>query len=206
MNSQKAEISSDIAAKLRALATEWRDSPSRPHVSPELEHHWESLLAEWIDNPQHPLLVRRSGSRGSLLRHKTGRSIVSVDNAPANWMLSSALSGRRLSVANVMRELEEGSFPVALALKAEERKRATFQGTQRVKMDPPNLNTLGWKVCHIEPVAIGRQGAVEGMPIESLKSHMQRFLSVRNMFLVPKTHSGLGELPEFLEVFGRGGS
>ena len=70
-------------------------------------------------------------------------------------------------------------------------------------MDPPNLNTLGWKVCHIEPVGMRKQGAMAEFPLAELKSHMRRFLSVGNMFLVPKTHAGLGELPEVLEVFKR---
>ena len=77
---------------------------------------------------------------------------------------------------------------------------AVYTGQQRTKMEPPNLNTLGWKICHVNPVGIG-YGEITQLEITLLKDHMRRFLSVSNMFLIPKTHAGLGELPEFTEVF-----
>jgi hypothetical protein len=80
---------------------------------------------------------------------------------------------------------------------------ATYKGHQSIKMDPPNLNTLNFKICHVEPVGIG-YGAIEGINLKVLKEHMYRFLSVKNMFLLPKQYGALGELDAFVEVFRDG--
>ena len=62
------------------------------------------------------------------------------------------------------------------------------------------MNSLNFKICHIEPVGIG-YGDIAQMDIERLKDHMYRFLSVKNMFLLPKQYGALGELDGFVEVF-----
>ena len=79
-------------------------------------------------------------------------------------------------------------------------KEATYKGQQRVKMVPPNLNSLNYKVCHVEPVGIG-YGEIERIDIDVLKSHMYTFLSISNIFLIPKEYGPLAELESFVDVF-----
>jgi len=204
--SQALELSSvprELSTGIRDLAEVWVASARRPRVRREVAKHWRGLIEAWIKDATVPLLVRKSGPRGSVVQHGSGRALVPVDNAPANWALSSALSDHMPSLPDVMRALESGELPVALALTASERSTAKYLGMQRVQMDPPNLNTLGWTVCHIEPVGLGTRQQLPQIPIQHLTDRMRRLLSVENTFLVPKSHAGLGELPEFLEVFGR---
>jgi hypothetical protein len=68
-------------------------------------------------------------------------------------------------------------------------------------MDPPNLNALGWKVCHIEGVGLNDPRALSELPLETLQAHLWKFIHPRNMFLVPLRYAGVGELPEFIAAF-----
>jgi hypothetical protein len=63
-----------------------------------------------------------------------------------------------------------------------------------------NLNTRGWKVCHIDAIGIKKPGAVNNLPIGTLTDHFRRLMTPSNMFLVPKIWSGLGEMPEMIEA------
>jgi len=195
-----ANLPPGVSAGLRQLALVWKDSNHRPAVESLALQHWTDLIEGWIADETLPLLVRKTGMRGSVIAHKTGRDLVPVDNAPANWVLSSALAGKRPTLAEVIDDLEASRLPIAMMLKKAEREAARYLGTQRAKMDPPNLNTLGYKVCHIEPVGLGKL-QLQTEPITTLAEHMRLFLSPKNMFVVPKTHAGLGELPEFLAAF-----
>jgi hypothetical protein len=65
-------------------------------------------------------------------------------------------------------------------------------------MDAPNLNELGYSVCHITHVGLRRVPLEERTEVELL-AHSLLFLSPVNMFVVPKEYAGLGELPEFVD-------
>jgi hypothetical protein len=95
--------------------------------------------------------------------------------------------------------LASDTIPVAMAFKAVERPAATYRCVRQSVCGP---NEMGWKVGHIEDVGLGYTGALESLSIESLRAHFQRFLSPRNMFLVPMEYAGVAETPEFIEVFG----
>lgn len=187
---------------LQRLATEWVADSSRPRVRADVLEHWRDLIRQWVTQPGAPLLVRTRGSRGAVITHTSGRLLVPTDNSPANWALASALLGRRPGIEHVRADLEEGRLPIAMVLKAAERASATYRGVLREHADPPNLNTLGWKVAHIAKVGL-EDAAVESVPIASLLEHFERFMNPANMFLVPKLYAGLGEVPEFLEAFRR---
>ena len=79
----------------------------------------------------------------------------------------------------------------------------------RLVVEPPSLgaaserNSSGWKLCHIEPVGLGRRGETVELPLNEIEDHFRRLMSPRNMFVVPKNRSGLGELPEMLEAVRR---
>lgn len=61
-----------------------------------------------------------------------------------------------------------------------------------------DLNKQGWKVCHLDPVSDRKRYAVEEVAIATLEAEFMRFLSPRNVFLIPKAISGAGELPEVI--------
>lgn len=180
---------------IRHLALQWRDSPERPRVEPNVLVYWEALVDNLIENPQMPLLIRKGGrdtennviSRGRLYRHSlSGRPLVHVDNSPANWCLSAAFQGENPTVAQIISGLESGSFPIAMMLKADEKQSATYRGTLKTKMNPPNLNTEGWKVCHIESIGLKDKNPATELPLELLKAHMKLLLNPRNVFVVQK--------------------
>lgn len=88
-----------------------------------------------------------------------------------------------------------------MVLTGKESETAKYKGKMRVKMDPPNLNTHGWKVCHIVRVGLNDKTPVTSIAIETLTKHLCAFLNPCNIFLVPKVYGSLGELPEFIEAF-----
>ena len=189
-----------VRKDLRRLAEEWVQDPERPRVTPTVGTHWRELVRAWSTDPSLPLLVRAGGNRGEAVTHGSGRTLVRTDNSPANWAFASALLARTPSAQDALAALVAGQLPVAMVLKRAERQHARYSGLLRATMDPPNLNTLGWKVAHIDRVGLA-DSAIEDLPLADLQEHLRRFLDPSNMFLVPKLYAGLGELPEFLEAF-----
>ena len=185
---------------IRELAIQWQSDTLRLVVHPDQIESYEEQLKKWLADKSLPLLIRKyRRDRGHTKSHKSGRTLVPCDNAPANYFLSSALFDYPFAAKEVPERLESGELPVGMIADAG----ATYKGHQSVNMDPPNLNTLNFKICHIEPVGIG-YGDITQMDIERLKDHMYRFLSVKNMFLLPKQYGALGELDAFVEVFRDG--
>jgi hypothetical protein len=129
--------------------------------------------------------------------------LVPVDNSPANWCLANAILGRQPDLAAVLSGLESGAVPIAMMFTKAEREAARFRGTLSGADDPPDLNSLGWKVGHVREVGLRSRVAITVLPIETLQEHHRLLLDPANMFLVPKTHAGLAELPEFIEAFAR---
>lgn len=187
---------------LRELAARWRDASGRPRVAPEVAAYWDELVAAWVEDPALPLLVRKLALRGAVIPHAaTGRELLHVDNSPANWSLASALLGRRPTLDEVRADLRAGAIPIAMVKLNVVDERSAYRGLLRANMDPPNLNTLGWKVCHVLPVGTSDRTSAARLPLDTLKEHTRRLLSPSNMFVVPKVYAGLGELPEFIAAF-----
>ena len=178
------------------LARLWRDSAIRPRVANQVLLQWDKVIDEWIAAEDLPLLVRKfgpDGGRGSVIRHTTGREIVPTDNTPANWSLALALNEKCPSITEIRALVESGNIPVAMAFKRAERAVARFIGTRAASAD---LNALGWKVCHKTSIGGVGRGSLSQLPIDVLVRHFRAFLAPSNMFLVPKSRAGLGELPE----------
>jgi hypothetical protein len=183
---------------LRRLASNWRESPSRPQVTGYDALWWHGVMEEWVRDRSMPLLVRRPRlGRGREIFHPCGRVLVPTDDAPAMYMLSLAMEHRQPDRKTLYAALTEGRMPVGAVLTEEERAAARYTGTVS-GMDAPNLSELGYSLCHITHVGLRRVPLQERTEVELL-AHTLLFLSPVNMFVVPKEYAGLGELPEFID-------
>ena len=183
---------------LRRLASNWRESPTRPAVSGHDALTWHSLIQEWVHDRTLPLLVRRPrDGRGREIRHPSGRILIPTDDAPAMYLLSLAMERRQPARQSLYNALLAGRMPVAYSLTPPERRRARYTGTV-ASMDAPDLAGLGYKLCHITHIGLRRMPLSDRTEVE-LVAHSLLFLSPVNMFVVPKEFAGLGELPEFID-------
>lgn len=187
----------ELRAYAEALALAWLDSPARPAAAPEITDRWDQLLGAWADSDDLPLYVRRfHNDRGTEYVHPSGRKLVPVDNSLAHWTLSQALRGECPSFDDVLRCVLEDRIPVAMAMRQEERRAAVYKCSR----SSVSLNDLGWKVCHLDGVALGGRGALVDYPLAVLREHFLRYASPSNMVLVPLAWAGLGEMPEFIKA------
>lgn len=183
---------------LRRLASNWRESPTRPAVTGQDALAWHSLVQDWVHDRSLPLLVRRPRlGRGREITHPCGRTLVPTDDSPAMYLFSLALERRRPPLATLRNALHTGRMPIAASLTAEEIRRARYTGTA-TSMDAPNLDILGYSLCHVTHVGLRRVPLEDRTEVE-LVAHSLLFLSPVNMFVVPKPFAGLGGLPEFID-------
>lgn len=178
-----SEALSDLHEPLADLGRRWARSVHRPRPSAEVLQGWDGLLQAWIDSDL-PLILRDTSRRGAVERHPTGRLVTYGDNSPANWAFGLALRGIVPNLAEIAERGVAETVPLSFLAKGEAAKR--------------NLNRQGWKVCHIDPVSDRRRLRMEDSDIERLQSAFRRFLSPRNIFLIPKAIAGAGELPEVI--------
>ncbi len=207
----------DLQRLASTLAAAWLSHPARARVDQATCDHWRTLLRLWTEDRSFPLYIRKAaGNRGSIVEHVSGRHLVPVDNSVAHWALALALMGLKPALSDIRLWIDTDRIPVALALTKSEKAQAAYRhllsNTPRVvsSIDAveivrvggnsyvlPSLNALGWKVCHVEAVGIGR-GDIRELPMDVLAAHFRRYLDPSNMFLVPKTWAGLGEMPEMI--------
>jgi len=195
------QLDSQIVDLLSAAAESWFVSPERPRVSEATSLGWDNLISAWLANHEMPLLVRNSKGRGRAIEHPSARLVVCCDNAPANWCLAMALMQRTPNTTEVIAALESGLLPIQMMASKKDLLECRYQGCLARVRDVPNLNTLGWKVCHIARVGLNDPRDLETIPVDLIEEAHRRLLSPRNMFLVPKSYAGLGETPEFIEAF-----
>jgi hypothetical protein len=159
--------------------------------------HWDALIARWADDRSLPLFVRKhAGNRGAVVVHESGRTIVPVDNSPAQWAFALAVRGDMPSLEWIHEQLAADTIPIAVALKAGERASARYRCTLN---RCPSPSASGWKVAHITSVGLISRLALAHLPEDRLRDHFVRLMSPRSMFVVPRAYAGLGELPEFCE-------
>ncbi|MFP6634026.1 MAG: hypothetical protein VCD16_15445 [Planctomycetota bacterium] len=121
---------------------------------------------------------------------------MAVDNSPPQWAYALALNRICPTLEEISTLQERDQVPVAMVLKKSEKKAATY----RCAGGRDTMNSSGWKLCHIEPVGLGRRGETAELPLDEIEDHFRKLMSPRNMFVVPKNRSGLGELPEMSEA------
>ena len=196
-----------LTASISDKARAWLHDPTRPKASCDVLRRWRMLLDDWTNDESMPILIRKSSmNRGSIYEHPSGLRVVPADNSPANWSLSAAIEGIVPTLEELSAGLRDGTIPIAFALKQKERPHAVFKGLLRHMENPPCLNRLGWKVCHIDSVV--REQKRQSLKVRTaadLKKEMKRFLDPGNMFVVHLNRGGLtyglGEQLDFIKVF-----
>jgi len=188
-------IDAEMRAHIAELGKLWAKSPSRPRIDRAAVKHWDRLVAGWVESDL-PLVVRKGGCvRGELIRHDSGRGLVVSDNSPAQWVFSRAFGGERPTLAGIQKLLDADEIPFAFATKTAEKSRIKYKRT----LSPRDcVNKREWKLCHIEQVGLSTRDDLRCLPLPRLIGHMTRLLSPSNMFLVPKSLSGLGEVDDFI--------
>lgn len=187
-----------LSSRLAELAGEWAASADRPEPVASILAAWDSTLAAWLKRADLPLLIRKgSAGRGAVRRHDSGRMLVPTDNTPAHWSFALALRGQCPSADDIARAFAQDEIPVAMAFKKVEKAAAKYRGT-RGQVD--HLNAVGWKLAHITPVALGGIGPLEARSLPTLEQHFLRFMSPRNMFVVPLSWAGLAETDEMADA------
>lgn len=174
-----------LSAPLAALGALWASSPLRPRVTEDTLQAWDTLLQAWLASDL-PLILRDGRRRGEWLETHGGRRVVFGDNTPANWAFGLALAGETPGLEAVAAAGVQSFVPLTFLTKGSAAKR--------------DLNKAGWKVCHIDPVSDRKRYAVETAAPQLLHAEFLRFLSPRNIFLVPKSISGAGEIPEVISA------
>lgn len=181
------------------LGAQWAINPRRPRIAEQTVRAWTQLIADWVEDTRLPLLVRKAqADRGARITGPEGRTLVPTDNSPAQWAFAFAYSGRCPQVNEVISLLEHGEIPVAMALRTNERERAVYKGVRGRCL---GTSDNGWKLAHIEGVALGGRGRIETYALPVIAAHFARFMSPDNMLVVPAEFSGLTEVPAFIEGY-----
>lgn len=172
---------------LREFGRRWAESPDRPRPTARALDLWDEFLANWIQSDL-PLLFRKgsAGFRGNTTTCQSGRSVMFGDNSPANWSFALALEGVVPDLSQWASATMGSYVPISFVTKGDAAKR--------------DLNRLGWKICHVDPVSDRRRYKIESAPEADIRSSFLRFMSPRNMFLIPKVLSGAGEIPVVVEI------
>lgn len=187
----------DLQVAADALAQTWITSEHRPRVSPNIAESWSILVDDWIASESLPLYVRRHRrNRGSIITHQSGRELVPCDNSVAHWIYALALGGICPPLDKIAEFIKSDRIPIAMAFNSAEKQNATYTCGKQ----PVSLNKLGWKICHIDSVGFRSRIDLATCPFDSIVSHFRKYVSPANMFLVPKTWAGLGELPAMIQA------
>lgn len=176
----------ELRAPLICLARRWATTANRPRPTRSVLRRWDTLLKKWIRNEDLPLLWRNSRRRGELMTCSNGRKVWFADNSPATWAYALALAGKVPTIEAWTTDNIADKVPLAFTT----RRAATVR----------DLNQDGWKVCHIEPVSDRRRRNIQDRTIDEIEAAFRRFLSPRNIFVVPKTISGIGEIREVIQA------
>ena len=80
-----------------------------------------------------------------------------------------------------------------------------FMATKEIKEKAKYSKSLGknplshWKLCHIELVGFNTNTPIVDIEIADIKEHFRKYVSPKNMFVLPKEIGDLGEIAAFIE-------
>ncbi|MEX2642321.1 MAG: hypothetical protein WD270_02630 [Acetobacterales bacterium] len=178
----------ELSCLLEKLGHKWANSAHRPRPSADTLKEWDEFIDRWVDSDL-PLLFRDIRRRGDLTVATCGRRLLFTDNSPASWAFHQALLGHIPDLSAWDSDNLTKYVPIS------------FVGGGSISKR--HINKAGWKVCHIESVSDRKRVKVEEAEYDWLLQRFRRFMSPRNMFLVPKVISGVGEIPAVLDAVAR---
>lgn len=157
---------------------------------------WFEVLENWIEDETMALFVRKGSEiRGTRVEEMSERIIVRTDNTPAHWVFRNLVLEKLNFDKNKINELIlSNNFPISFMRKKNEYE--TLIGNM-VADKHTRLNDFGWKLAHIDRIAMKRGKSVT---IYDYKNHHRKFLDLSNMYLIDKDYSGLAEVNLFNEV------
>lgn len=192
-------ISQSLRDSLFELGKAWAIDPARPRISANTSAAWLKLIRNWIEEKDLPLFVRKHrNNRGARLVGMAGRTLVPTDNSPAQWAFACAYSGYCPAVGEVISLLEQGTLPIAMILKKDEQECAVYRGVRRNCL---GTSANGWKLAHIDGVALEHRGSIETCPSPLIEAHFTRFMAPSNMLVVPAEWGGLAEVRAFVDGY-----
>lgn len=188
-------VGEDIRSKIREIGALWRSSPNNPSIDQEVVNQWEKLIDDWIEDSNMPLIVRKeTNKRGQSFRHSTtGREIIIADNSVALWVYGHVLKGKVFTLSQIRELLQNNELPVV------------FMATKEIRKNAKYAKALGknplsnWKLCHIESIGLNTNTPIIDLDIEVIKEHFRKYVSPKNMFVLPKEIGDLGEIEAFIE-------
>lgn len=188
-------VGEDIRSKIREIGALWRSSPNNPPIDQEVVNQWEKLIDDWIEDSNMPLIVRKeTNKRGQAFIHSTtGREIIIADNSVALWIYGHVLKGKVFTLSQIRKLLQNKELPVV------------FMATKEIKKKAQYAKALGknplsnWKLCHIESIGLNTSTRIVDLDIKAIKEHFRKYVSPKNMFVLPKEIGDLGEIEAFIE-------
>lgn len=162
----------------------------------EISNSWKSVLEEWLNDSTMTLFARKGGEiRGSKIDTFHERVITRTDNTPAHWIFKNLVFDKRYYTKKEIEELIlNNQFPISFIRKSNEYE-TLVDGMVADKNT--RLNEQGWKLAHIQRIALKRGANVT---IDDYKNHHFNFLDLDNMYLIDKRFSGLAEVAQFNEI------
>lgn len=187
------ELPKSLQSLIRQFARAWAESDLRVHPDADTILHWQNLISNWAHTPDLPLFIRKGRSdRGQAKTHSSGRILVPVDNSTAQWAYTLALAGKKPSLSDIRTLVENDQIPIGMILTREERSSSQYSCPLTLEF---NLNQKGWKLAHIQDVGLNQRTPITEIPLQTLREHFYKFLSPKNMFVIPKQHAGIAEDP-----------
>ena len=187
-------VGDDIRSKIREIGALWHSSKYNPSIDSDVIDKWEKLIDDWIEDFDMPLIVRKeTDKRGQAFIHRTGREIIIADNTVALWIYGHVLKGEVFTLNQIRDLLRRNELPVV------------FMATKEIKEKAKYSKSLGknplshWKLCHIESVGFNTNTPIVDIEIADIKEHFRKYVSPKNMFVLPKEIGDLGEIAAFIE-------
>ena len=193
------DLPDDLAGLVAEFGRLWAQSPIRPTLEASVLVYWSKLLNEWVEDKTLPLLIRKASSdRGSIIIHdESGREIVQCDNSPAHWAYMKASRGEMPTLDDIRTLFRYDRLPVVMIQKAKVEDVRRLRHTLTKDL---NVNLLGWKLAHIDPVGLKTRTPIAKIRIAELEGKFINLMSPQNMFVVPKVWYGIAETKAVIDA------